>query len=284
MTPRKCPTCLSADHGAVFVKDSHTLVRCSECGLVFVRDLPATDALHALYDSDSYHEDSERVAKSFTERAAAQADLLQRHYPVPGRVLDVGCSHGYFLRNARDRGWSTAGVELSRRSAEVARTVHGLDVVTGTLDDAPWPPESFDVVTMWDVIEHLPSPGEVLAQVAKLLRPGGILLMATPAVDGLYPRVSLRLAPFTKWWGHPEPPYHLQQYSKKTIVDLCRRNGFAVSKIVEDQIPLGYSFGLSRSIRRNLASAVLLPLAAIGPRVRMGDSMYVVASKVDEPT
>lgn len=278
-TVRPCPTCSSENHLTVYVKDGHTLVRCVDCDLVFVRDLPTPDELAALYDSDDYHTESEQRTKSFTARAAVHSEVLERFSPTKGRVLDIGCSDGYFLRNVRDRGWSTSGVELSSRSVETARSVHGLDVVTGTVDDAPWPAGSFDVVTMWDVVEHLPEPGAVLVRVSELLRPGGLLIMATPAVDGLYPRVSLRMAPITGWWGHPEPPYHLQQYGKKTITDLCMRHGFSVTAIVDDLIDLGYSFGLTRDVKRMLSTVVMLPLAAIGPKIHMGDSMFVVAAK-----
>jgi 2-polyprenyl-3-methyl-5-hydroxy-6-metoxy-1,4-benzoquinol methylase len=276
---RPCPTCDSTEQSDLFQKAGYSLVTCDLCGLVFVGNLPTDEELTKLYDTETYHAQEMGDEPSMLDgRATVNADLLTRHHTRPGRVLDVGCSAGHFLRVMKDRGWSTAGVELSTRSAEVARS-RGLDVVTGTLDDAPWPDASFDALTLWDVIEHLVFPGPVLDRAFQLLKPGGLLVMATPAIDGLYPQVSLRAVKVTQWWGHPEPPYHLQQYSKASITDLCTRHGFTVSSIVEDRIPLGYSFGISKSIKRNLATAALFPLALIGPWVKRGDSMFVVAHR-----
>jgi 2-polyprenyl-3-methyl-5-hydroxy-6-metoxy-1,4-benzoquinol methylase len=277
---RACPTCGAAKYSHVFDKNGYSLVACGECSLVFVSNLPTAEELTRLYDTETYHAEEVGESPSMLDgRATVNADLLSRHHPSSGRVLDVGCSAGHFLRVMKDRGWSTAGVELSSRSADVARSRHGLEVVTGTLDDAPWPEGSFDVVTLWDVIEHLALPGPVLDQAFALLKPGGLLVMATPAIDGLYPQVSLRATKVTGWWGHPEPPYHLQQYSKATITDLCARHGFVVRDIVEDRIPLGYSFGISKSVKRNLATAVMFPFALVGPWVKRGDSMFVVADR-----
>ncbi len=85
--------------------------------------------------------------------------------------------------------------------------------------------------------------------------------------------------PVGGWWGHPEPPHHLQQYDRCTITDLCARHGLVVERITTTRIPLGYSFGVSRSIRRNLTSLLYLPLAVVGPWIKRGDTMFIVARR-----
>lgn len=281
---RRCPTCGRSNDRVTHRSGAWVLVECEECGLLYVANPPNDAQLRELYDADSYHS-AAAVGndESLDHRAVAHVAHLERLHPARGRVLDVGCSTGQFLRAARAVGWSVAGAELSARSADVARRVYGLDVVTGTLADSPWESGAFDAVTLWDVIEHVAEPAELLDRAHALLAPGGLLIMATPAVDGLYPSVSRRLRRITRWWGHPEPPYHLQQYSRSTITDACRRHGFEVTEITTARIPLGYSFGLTRSIRRNIASVLFLPLAAVGPWIGRGDTMVVVARRPDRP-
>src|SRR5690349_22293158 len=132
-----------------------------------------------------------------------------------GRLLDVGCSAGFFLKVARDRGFDVHGLEIPADTAALARERYDVDVQVGTLDDAHFEPGSFDVVTMWDVIEHVRDPVGAMSTVARLLKPGGIAALMTPNVEGLFPRLSYRVADRVGFWPHPEPPAHLFQFGKQ---------------------------------------------------------------------
>jgi SAM-dependent methyltransferase len=147
------------------------------------------------------------------------------------RLLDVGCSNGGFLRYAQSRGFVGCGVELNPFTAEIARR-NGLDVKTGTLDDAGFKEGSFDIVWLGDVIEHVPNPGELLRSCAYLLLPGGILAISTPNLDCNWARTTLALH---RWFGIPSssvtPPHHTVQFSETNFRLLLASAGFSIEKI-----------------------------------------------------
>jgi len=150
-------------------------------------------------------------------------DLMARRIEarVPkGRLLEVGCGSGVFLVAMRRRGWAVAGLEPHRTSTQDLRTHHGLDVRAGMLEDAPieWGP--FDAVALLDVIEHLVDPAAALAKVRALLRPGGVVIVATPNVASLEHRL------FGRWWFALQPPDHLWLFSPDSLQRMVMMAGF----------------------------------------------------------
>jgi len=283
---RPCIICGPTSRCRLFEKNGYKLVKCSSCGLVYVADPPSQIELEKLYSFETgYHK------KFADEQAAVQFDLssAKKHFDLiprsrkPGRILDIGCSAGLFLNHARENGWEAFGIELSPDTSEIARKKYGLNVHTGRLEKNTFEPESFDVVTMWDVIEHLEDPTSVLSMVRDILKPGAILLFETPNIDGLFPRISYKIANAVNYWPHPEPPGHLFQFSKQTVEQLLVLSGFEIVAVHDHHIPYGYSFGSLAanftSPKRLLYSATFAPLAFIGPLVGSGDSIIVVARK-----
>jgi 2-polyprenyl-3-methyl-5-hydroxy-6-metoxy-1,4-benzoquinol methylase len=283
-----CLLCGDTRHGSTFVfqKDSYVLGRCKSCDLVSVTNPPDAVALAELYSfSSNYHRTytSESNARLHRRRARRQRRFLERHVP-PGRLLDVGCSAGYFLAEARRAGWKVSGLEMSPDTAALALALHDVDVVIGTLGATDGLPLlSYDVITLWDVIEHVPDPLATLRRVHALLAHGGLVAIQTPNIDGLFPKASYLVAEALDHWPHPEPPGHLYQFSSKTLTRLMHATGFRVESVEHTSIPLAYSFGdwttLLRSPKRLAYAATFAPLAALGPRVRMGDALLVVAKK-----
>ncbi|MBV9599688.1 MAG: class I SAM-dependent methyltransferase [Chloroflexi bacterium] len=154
---------------------------------------------------------------------------LERLVPK-GRVLDVGCGSGVFLDAMRRRGWVVAGLEPHKSSAYQLRTTRGLDVTDATLDQvsSEWGP--FDAVSLLDVLEHLSDPRRALRKVWHLLRPGGVLVLATPNVD------SLEHGFFGASWYALQPPDHLWLFSARSLMNLLVSAGlgsafFAVSPV-----------------------------------------------------
>ena len=138
----------------------------------------------------------------------------------PGRrVLDVGCARGDFLDQMRRRGWIVAGVEPTDWLADEA-AARGLPIWPTTLADAGIPSEAFDVVTMWDVLEHLPDPLAGLARAGKALRPGGRILVNTPIEDGWEPRLA------GSAWSGWDPPRHMTVFSRTTLLRVVEAAGF----------------------------------------------------------
>ncbi len=281
----RCNGCGGAQHEAVFVKDGWQLVRCRSCRLVFVSNPPTDEQRAQMYSfAAGYHEElgaNEASIAFHREEAQRNLAVLSRHRRPPGRLLDIGCSSGLFLDAARNAGWQVRGLEYSPDSARMARENLGLDVVTGELGPDTFEAGSFDVVTLWDVIEHVPDPKAMLERIAPLLAPAGLLLLKTPNIDGLYPALSYRVAESVGFWGHPEPPGHLYQFSAGTLSGMLRVIGFSPVAAHQQRIPLSYSFGPPsgwiRSLRWACYCALFLPISAIGPLLGRGDDVVIVS-------
>lgn len=282
-----CTLCGGLAHEPVMEKAGYQLVRCSGCELVYVANPPSAAELERLYSfASGYHSkvQSRRMDRLHLREARGHQAIVDQHLE-PGRLLDVGCSVGAYLRVASDAGWQVVGLEFSKDTSEIARSQHGLEVVTGTLEDEPFPHGSFDLVTLWDVIEHVPDPLHTMGQVHELLRPGGTVAITTPNIDGLFPRASLPAARLLGHWPHPEPPHHLYQFSKRTIERLLAEAGFELVLLVDGRIRLSYSFGgvlgHARRPYRLPYTAIFAPLALAGPWLGLGDTMVVLARRTE---
>ncbi len=200
-----------------------------------------------------------------------------------GRLLDVGCSIGQFAARAKAAGFAASGLEMNEASAAFARAHYGLEVAEGTIQDAPQDAGSLDVLTMFDVIEHVPDPLGDLRAAYELLAPGGHIVLSTPNIDGLFPRMSLPLAKKLDYWPHPEPPYHLYQFSAKTLSAMLEKAGFAVRATRHFAIDLAYTFGQPKTLlkmpKRLAYAGLFAPLAAVGPWLGQGDWIYMTARK-----
>ncbi len=133
------------------------VVECNKCGLVYVNPRLRADVIIKGYsDAEDMAYVSQAEGRLRTFRKSVK--LIEKYAPGKGRLLDVGCAAGFFLKAAKDSGWDVRGVEPSRWLAEWGRKKYGLDIRAGTLDSVKFPSNSFDAVTMWDVLEHVPDP------------------------------------------------------------------------------------------------------------------------------
>jgi 2-polyprenyl-3-methyl-5-hydroxy-6-metoxy-1,4-benzoquinol methylase len=139
----------------------------------------------------------------------------------PGRLLDIGCSLGYFVEAALRRGWEAEGIEISPYAAREARNI-GLDVSAGELQDAAFPGESFDCVTMWDVLEHVTDPVEHMLEVRRVLARDGVVVIGTPDLGHLMPRLK------RDRWRHLKPGEHIFYFRRSSIGALLHQSGFRV--------------------------------------------------------
>jgi 2-polyprenyl-3-methyl-5-hydroxy-6-metoxy-1,4-benzoquinol methylase len=281
-----CALCGAEDRAPFFEKDGYRLVRCRQCGLVSVANPPSPEELRDFYSfaqgyASSSRDDPAEIAR--LQALGRRHVVALGHAADAGRLLDVGCSAGFFLAAARDVGWEVKGLELNADAAALARERFGLDVTAAGVEDAPFPPGSFDAVTLWDVLEHLRDPRGALQLVRRLLRPGGTLALSTPNLDGLFPRLSGLIGRRTGYWTHPEPPAHLFQFSQRTLTRLLEATGFAVQEVRHERSPLKYTLApgglrrLARSPLRAVYAAVFLAPLLAGPAVHLGDEIVVVA-------
>jgi SAM-dependent methyltransferase len=276
---RLCAICGQSKTVYLCSKNGYALLQCRACDLVFVANPPAPDELKRIYSFDpGYHAESPRHI------AAAQRRLRDLHkYKRTGRLLEIGCASGTFLRHARDAGWDVRGIEISSDSAEIARQKFGIDVTTGTLERGAFAPRSFDAVVLWNVVEHLADPVSVLTSVKEILKDDGALVMETPNVDGLFPRLSYGVSSDGRFWRHPQPPTHLFEFSKKSLRRALDVAGLRTIAIADRYIPLSFSFAAPSAMVRQpkqLAYALaFVPVTLIGPLLGKGDSMVIAATK-----
>lgn len=255
-----CHLCGSREAEHLLTKRGFRLVKCAVCGLVYVNPTPRRAHLTAMYQAGWYYEALLETLKrpEFARRARQRLQVIQAEYGKKGTLLDVGCSVGLFLREASDCGWQVHGIDVSRRMVEHARDSLGLDARAGTLEESGFQPHSFDVVTFFDSLEHMPSPASALKKARQLLKPGGLLLATTPNIDGLLPRwtYTVLCKPFGVW-EHPTPPDHLYEFSVGTITKLLEYAGFEVSQVRTENIALGYTIFELRSSVIEVVNRVL---------------------------
>jgi len=165
------------------------ILRCHTCRFGFRQFRPSEESLVVLYcelDSKVY----EKESSGRTKTAKRHLRIVQR-YVTQGRLLDVGCASGGFLCVAADAGWQVVGVEPAKvlcNQAKQALKGRG-DVWCCSLQEASFPPSSFDAITLWDVLEHVPEPVQFMRQCSSLLKPGGYLFVNVPDLDSIPARV-----------------------------------------------------------------------------------------------
>lgn len=212
------------------------IVKCRRCGLVYQNPIPSHGEIIDAYDGvvdRRYEEERSGRIETFSRDLA----MVHRH-ERGGKILDVGCHLGMFLEVARENGWDTTGVEPSRWSVERARE-RGLDVQHGTLDTVSLEPDSFDVVTTWDVIEHLVDPLAELKRMHQVLKPNGLLALSTMDVDALFPRLARRRWP---WYMQ----MHLVYFSRRTLHNMLTKAGFRVVEMAPHRRVVRLSYLVSR--------------------------------------
>ena len=143
-----------------------------------------------------------------------------------GRLLEIGCGHGLYLTAMRRLGWDVYGCDISRRKVDRLKKEFGDDrIFCGRIEELSFAPESFDLIALWHVIEHLHEPGTALERIRGLLRPGGRLILGTPNVASIEARF------FRRWWIGFEVPRHLVVFSRPALERLLVDRGFRISRI-----------------------------------------------------
>ncbi len=197
------------------------IVECRQCGLVYTDPRPDGGDILKTYEAVEdplYIEEREGRVLTFEHHLKPLERLTG---PPDGRpLLDVGAYTGVFVDIAARHGWDAWGLEPSRWAVERARA-QGLHMVQGTLDTADLPDAYFDVVTMWDVIEHLTDPDGALRQAHRLLKPGGLLVVHTIDIESLFARV---MGPRWPWLME----MHIYYFSRRTLRAMLEKRGFEV--------------------------------------------------------
>jgi 2-polyprenyl-3-methyl-5-hydroxy-6-metoxy-1,4-benzoquinol methylase len=231
-----CPVCGGDRFRVAFEESPYRVLRCEECGTGVVTPRLDEEALQQLYIDDSYwrspspktqgyhdyRSDEPLYLKTFQRRL----DYALQDGPVSGRALDVGCAAGFCMAALRDRGFEVHGLEVSETIASHAREQLGFETIfIGTLESAPYPDHWFDLITMWDVVEHVPDPRALLERARTLLKPDGLLVLETQNIDS---RFAQLLGPR---WHHYKHAEHIYHFTPSSITRLLSSAGFAVKRL-----------------------------------------------------
>lgn len=224
-----CPVCAGGPAEFVLVKHDFRYVRCPCCGTVFLSPAPSSNTVHAHYQDLAYftggketgYRDYGAMHKALAPHFRRRLRILAERLPHRGRLLDVGCADGYFLELARADGWEVAGVEISEPMAQKVAGQLNAPVAT-SLDNLPG---TYDAITLWEVVEHLPDPVAELRRLAERLRPEGVLMLSTPNAGHWQ---ALRTPAL---WSAYSPPAHLVLFSAGALRLALDKAGFAPMQI-----------------------------------------------------
>lgn len=256
----RVPDRFSAEDETPFV-----LVECRKCGLLYLNPRPIEEQSGAFYENDAYNPFiSAKTEKNTFDRLydrirkhnnRSKRKLIERHLSGPGRLLDVGCGTGEFLAEMASVGWQVRGIERDAKAAAYAVEKLRVNVVRGTLDSMPSVEASFDVVTMWHVLEHVYNPHKTLMQIRDLLKEGGLLVVAVPNAHSLDAKI------YQQNWVAYDAPRHLQHFNFKSLRGLCEMHGFSVLKKALLPVDSFFNALMSEKLQEQKGgSSVLRPL------------------------
>lgn len=232
-----CNLCGSRNEKLLYVVFDVRIVRCQECGLVYVNPRHSKDKLVELYDYNyfeniayrindeaqyfgynEYINDEENIMRKFQRKI----EIIEKLAKV-GDLLDVGCACGFFMKLASSRGWRVEGIEPSRFASEHARERFNFTVHNAFLEDVRYPDNYFDAITMWDVIEHLSDPLGSLFEVNRIMKRAGVLGIITPNIDSFLARVLGR-----NWLEIKRVKEHIYFFSYKTLAEMLLKANFKI--------------------------------------------------------
>lgn len=147
-------------------------------------------------------------------------EMIEKHTPK-GKILDIGCATGHFLEIAKSGGWNETGMELNNMAVAHCKK-NGINIIQSRLNDNTFPESSFEAVTLWDVLEHIDNPGEVIGNAYKILKQGGILLIVVPNVNSIAAKIMHDKC--NVFAGHA----HVNMFSPQTLSKFLEGFGFNI--------------------------------------------------------
>jgi 2-polyprenyl-3-methyl-5-hydroxy-6-metoxy-1,4-benzoquinol methylase len=206
-------------------------VKCQICGLIYQNPRLSDEEVRNHYppEYDSYI--PQKAGKSWLSRKSGWYGVRKRCEFITkikkhGRLLDVGCANGDFLHEMQDfPGWKLHGVEISTYASEMARVGYALDVFNGSLEEARYPDETFDVITLWEVLEHLENPKNAVEEIHRILKIDGVLVLRIPNSD------SWDARQFGRCWAGYDSPRHRYAFNPETIKKLLLPLQFKIDQM-----------------------------------------------------
>jgi len=221
-----CNLCGRDDYQVLEQDGEFRVGRCKGCGLIYVDPQPGLETLSGHYDEDYYApwlKEQMRPRKAMWKRRLKKLEKIAR----PAKLLDVGCGCGLFLDEAQKGGWDVSGVEISGYGAGYAKKAFGIDVFNGQMLEAHLPDAYFDVVTFWHSLEHTANPLAHLREAARVLKPGGMIVVAVPNTQHYIAKAAYRVIK-----GRPmlyfhcdDREIHIYHFSMRTMGLMLQKAG-----------------------------------------------------------
>lgn len=234
-----CPICNSTQFSPFLMCKDYTVSRetfqiisCNSCGFKFTNPRPEEEKLGEYYKSETYisHSNSKKgfinsayqIVRKYTLLKKLQ--LISKYYKT-GKILDIGCGTGEFLNICKSAKWNTIGIEPDADARKKAIENYGLDVkVESEIKDLE--SESFDIISMWHVLEHVPRLNERIKDLKRLLKPNGIIIIAVPNCNSLDAKI------YAKHWAAYDLPRHLYHFTPTDIESIFKNHGLGIFKIL----------------------------------------------------
>lgn len=235
-----CNNCHSKNYTVRFepnVAQIHKIVQCNDCDLMYAIPLEidfreifgeGDESAKIMSDTRTFSEKFIRIMdqkeKIQIQDYATSLTHVDTFAPNKGRALEIGCSHGYFLKELEDRGWEVYGIEPSVNRRREAKEIFNYDLTPEKLEDSHFPENYFDAIFMFHVIEHVLDPAKIISILHKYLKPGGIAVVETPSYDGLTYKLLKHRERSIQSNGH------LFFFTKKTLREMFEKGGFITKR------------------------------------------------------
>jgi 2-polyprenyl-3-methyl-5-hydroxy-6-metoxy-1,4-benzoquinol methylase len=297
-----CPICNSSKTSKAFdavdhfsTKETFPIYDCKSCGFRFTNKFPSEDSIGRYYDSPDYisHSDSKtglinRLYHFFRKQMLKKKIDLVSKYVVPRqkdniRLLDIGSGTGYFLNAAKERGYAVTGIEKDSNARDYAITNFGLDVKD---EQSLWAlkDESFDVITLWHVLEHLDNLNEVVAKIKSILKPNGVMILALPNHN------SHDAKKYKGYWAAYDVPRHLWHFTPDSVEKLLSKHQFNIIKQKTMPLDAFYISMLSEKYRGSGSLMQYLRACSVGTigylrslsDINQSSSVIYIAKKISK--
>lgn len=289
-----CNNCGSDQNHLLYNINGFRIVQCNSCGLVFTNPRVSKENTLKLYDH-TYFKSNDSVSSGYDDYLKEQPTIeatferrikyIYSHAPEFAqlkdlRALDIGCAMGFLLKLLRSRGWHCDGIELSKFAADYAKDNLNLNVRQGTLNDLELPPDYYNLITSWDVIEHSYNPKEDIQRIYDALKVGGYTAIITPNRDSIHSMLMQ-----SKWVEYQKPEEHLYFFGAKglsKIMDTIGLKPIAITRAGK-YVSIGFALNRLKSYTRlfgyvehMLGNAITSKYIYINPL----DKMFILAKKI----
>lgn len=258
--PETCILCRMPARDLLIEKDGWKVHRCPACGLGFLDPRPSEGEIERLYQSeyfsDQYDEGLDPASSAYRKRLSGEQHRVKfvKSIKRSGTLLDIGCGYGYFLDACRRAGYQVHGLDVSDWAVRYAVETLGLAITTGKIGDIIFPPQSYDIITMWHSLEHTPDPQMVLQKAKSWLKPQGILVIDVPNYEGTDAQK------LWQQWNGWQLPYHFWHFTLKSLGLLLKQYGFKIVKY--------------KDYHSDVVKAKYKPIPIVGLFARMIAKMY----------